>query len=70
MITHDGIRLKWKFDAQTLWVEPWGENSRLPSARSSPAPEKYSVSGPHAPSAAALLSHSSPSDVSAARSCM
>ncbi len=27
MITHDGIRLKWKFDAQTLWVEPWGENS-------------------------------------------
>ena len=27
MITHDGIRLKWKFDAQTLWVEPWGENN-------------------------------------------
>lgn len=27
MFKTDGIRLIWRFDAQQLWVEPWGENS-------------------------------------------
>lgn len=41
MFIQDGTRLIWKFDAQKLWIEPWGKNSfRVRATQEAEMPER------------------------------